>query len=55
MSELFTYGIDTIEKETKMNGIKNVSQPSCKLFVTKFQLDFLSHIIWLPFQVCQLL
>jgi hypothetical protein len=30
------------------------SQPSYKLFATKLQLDFLSHVIWLPFQVCQL-
>ncbi len=49
MNELFTYGFDTIEKETKLYGITNL----IKLFATKLQLDFLFRIVWLPFQVCQ--
>ncbi len=49
MNELFTYGVETIERETKLYGVKKSSHNQVANYL---QLDFLSHVVWLPFQVC---
>jgi len=51
MSELFIYGVDTLEKEAKSKIWDKKSNHN--LLINYLQLDFLFNIIWFPFQVCQ--